>query len=94
MSKNALILGIGHAQVDGIRHLKEAGWRVIGCSYRQEGKGIGLVGQFEQIDIKDFAAVEELGRNENIDLIYSKSPSVDLAVSAIVIRDDQRRIFS
>jgi len=81
MSKKALILGIGHAQVDAIRCLKEAGWRVIGCSYRHEGKGIGLVDQFEQIDIKDFAAVEGLGRNEKIDLIYSVGS--DLAISTV-----------
>jgi hypothetical protein len=77
----ALILGVGNAQVDAIRYLKGAGWWVIGCSYRHEGRGLELVSQFELIDIVDFVALEELGRKEKIDLIYSVGS--DLAMPTI-----------
>ena len=69
--RKALILGVSSAQIDAIRYLKSEGWWVIGCSYRHEGLGLGLVDQFKQIDIRDFKAIEELGRKEKIDLIYS-----------------------
>jgi biotin carboxylase len=79
--KRALILGVSSAQVDAIRYLKQAGWWVIGCSYRREGKGLELVDQFDLVDIKDSAAIEQLGRNENIDLIYSVGS--DLAMPTV-----------
>jgi len=70
MSK-ALILGVSSVQIDAIRYLKAHGWWVIGCSYRNEGAGLELIDQFELIDITDCKAIEELGRKEKIDLIYS-----------------------
>lgn len=79
--KKALILGVGDAQVDAIRYLKEAGWWVIGCSYRHEGRGLEWVDQFELADIKDPAAVEEVGRRERVDLIYSVGS--DLAMPTV-----------
>ena len=40
--KKAIVLGVGNAQVDLIRYLKSAGWWVIGCSYRHEGRGLDI----------------------------------------------------
>jgi phosphoribosylamine-glycine ligase len=77
----ALMLGVGNAQVDAIRYLKAAEWWVIGCSYRREGRGLELIDQFELIDIVDSAALEELGRNEKIDLVYSVGS--DLAMPTV-----------
>ena len=79
--RKALILGVSSAQVDAIRYLKAHGWWVIGCSYRHEGAGLELIDQFEQIDITDCKAIEELGRKEKIDLIYSIGS--DLATTTV-----------
>lgn len=82
-----LILGVGDAQVDAIRYLKGAGWWVIGCSYRREGRGLGLIDRFELIDIKDRTAIEELGRREEIDLIYSVGSDLAMLTIAEVARN-------
>jgi len=82
MQGKALILGTGNAQVDLIKYLKKAGWFVVGCSYRRQGRGIGLVDQFELVDLLDLAALEKLARREGIDLIYSIGS--ELAVPAAV----------
>ncbi|WPL17710.1 hypothetical protein Thiowin_02749 [Thiorhodovibrio winogradskyi] len=64
----ALILGTGSAQVDAIRYLKDAGWWVIGCSYRPEGPGLELVDQFELSDITDINRLESIGRHHHVSL--------------------------
>jgi len=69
--KRAIVLGVSHAQLDLIRYLKQAGWWVIGCSYRHEGRGIPLVDQFECIDIRDEAALLRLAEVVKPDLVYS-----------------------
>ena len=79
--KKALILGVGSAQADAIRYLKESGWLVIGCSYRCEGRGLAWVDQFELIDITDHTALKALARRENVDLVYSIGS--DLAMPAV-----------
>lgn len=79
--RKALILGTGSAQYDAIKVLKELGWWVIGCSYRHEGRGLELLDQFELVDIRDHGAVEQLGRREGIELLYSVGS--DLAMLAI-----------
>jgi phosphoribosylamine-glycine ligase len=83
----ALILGVGNAQVDAIRYLEAAGWWVIGCSYRREGRGLELASQFELIDIIDFDALEELARKEKIDLIYSVGSDLAMPTIAKVARN-------
>lgn len=82
--KKALILGTLSPQADGIRYLKEAGWWVIGCGHRPQGRGMELIDQFEQIDLRDLAAIEELGRREKVDLIYSVASEMALPALAIV----------
>ena len=81
--KKALVLGTGNAQVDLIRYLKEAGWWVIGCSYRREGKGLPYVDQFEQINIVDIPGIENLARSEQVDFVYSIGS--DLAMPTIAM---------
>ena len=89
--RKALILGTGAAQVDAIRHLRDAGWWVIGCSYLREGPGLPLVHQFRQINITDVPALEDLGRAEGIELVYSVGsdlamPSVARVAAALGLR--------
>ena len=79
--RKALILGTGAAQVDAIHYLREAGWWVIGCSYLREGPGLSLVHEFRQINITDVPALEELARNEGVELVYSVGS--DLAMPAV-----------
>lgn len=73
--RKALILGTGAAQVDAIRYLRNAGWWVIGCSYLREGPGLSLVHEFRQINITDVPALEELARDEGVELIYWSVPT-------------------
>ncbi len=79
--RKALILGIGNAQVDLIRYLKEEGWWVIGCGYKREGIGLKYVDQFEMVDITDVSGIEDLVRSLKVDLIYSIGS--DLAMPTI-----------
>lgn len=71
MLKKAIVLGVGNAQVDLIRHLKSDGWWVIGCSYRREGRGLEDVDQFALLNIMDMEGIERLARSEKVDLVYS-----------------------
>ncbi len=81
MKKRALVLGTGSAQVDLIRYLKDEGWWVLGCSYRQEGKGLQYLDRFEQVNITDIPGVESLARTAGVDLVYSIGS--DLAMPTI-----------
>lgn len=79
--KKALILGVGDAQADMIRYLKDTGWHVIGISYRHEGSGLSFIDRFEPIDITDRAKLEALARKEQVKLVYSIGS--DLAMPSI-----------
>ncbi len=79
--KKALILGIGSAQVDAIRYLKQRGWWIIACSYRQEGPGLEFVDQFELINISDIYCIEQLARDEGVEFVYSVGS--DLAMPSV-----------
>lgn len=80
-SRTALILGVGNAQVDLIHYLKESGWQVIGCSYRQEGRGLAAVDHFELVNVVDAEQVETLARARQIDLLYTVGS--DLAMPTV-----------
>jgi biotin carboxylase len=82
--KKAIVLGVGNAQVDLIRHLKERGWWVIGCSYRQEGRGLELVDQFALLNITDVDGIESLARSEKADLVYSIGSDLAMPTAARV----------
>jgi len=69
--KKVLILGVGNAQVDAIRHCRERGWEVHGVSYRHEGRGLPLVDRFALVNIVDKEAVLEYVVENEIDFIYS-----------------------
>jgi phosphoribosylamine-glycine ligase len=70
-AKTAIVLGVGNAQVDLIRYLKSDGWRVIGCSYRYEGRGLEYIDQFNLLNVTDATGIEQLARTERADLVYS-----------------------
>ncbi|GAB4450662.1 MAG: ATP-grasp domain-containing protein [Anaerolineales bacterium] len=82
--KKAIVLGVGNAQVDLIRYLKAQGWWVIGCSYRQEGRGLEYIDQFALFDITDADGIERLARAEAVDLVYSIGSDLAMPTAARV----------
>lgn len=82
--KKAIVLGVGNAQVDLIRHLKSDGWWVIGCSYRREGRGLEDVDQFALLNITDADGIERLARAEKADLVYSIGSDLAMPTAACV----------
>ncbi len=82
--KKALILGMLNPQSDAVRYLKQAGWWVIGCGHRREGRAIELVDQFELVDLRDLEGLEALARRENVDLFYSTGSETALLALAVV----------
>lgn len=79
--KTALVLGVGNAQVDLIRYLKTHGWRVIGCSYRHEGRGLADIDEFILLNVTDVDGIERFVRAQHVDLIYTIGS--DLAMPTI-----------
>lgn len=79
--KTALVLGVGNAQVDLIRYLKAHGWRVIGCSYRHEGRGLEDIDEFILLNVTDVDGIESFVRAHHVDLIYTIGS--DLAMPTI-----------
>ncbi len=71
-----LILGVGNAQVDALRYLKEAGYKTYGLSFSEEGRGIEFCDHFEVIDIKDKEKVLAYTKKNKIDLVYSVGSDV------------------
>lgn len=75
--KKFLILGIGNAQVDLIRYLKEnTEFKVYGASYNSIGRGLDLVDEFIEIDITNKEKILDYMKKENIDYIYSVGSDV------------------
>ena len=70
--KRFLVLGIGDAQMDLLRHLHQFDDIVIhALSNTDIGRGRSLVRKFEKIDITDKEAVLAYSRRHGIDLIYT-----------------------
>jgi phosphoribosylamine-glycine ligase len=69
--KKAIVLGVGNAQVDLIRYLKANAWRVIGCSYRHEGRGLEYIDDFVMLNVTDVDGIVRLARSEKADLVYT-----------------------
>lgn len=69
--KKILVLGTGNAQADFVSFCKTYGLEVYTCSYKKEGRGIGLSDHFELMNITDADKVTAYARNKGIDLIYS-----------------------
>ena len=77
MKKNFLVLGIGNAQVDLIRYLKEnTELKVYGASYNSIGRGLDLVDEFIEIDITNKEKILDYMKKENINYIYSVGSDV------------------
>jgi len=84
LKKRVLILGVGNAQVDAIRHCKELGCEVFGVSYRSEGRGLALVDHFERINIVDKPAVLDHARRIDADVIYSVGSDLAMPTAGYV----------
>ena len=79
MKKNrVLILGAGNGQIDAIEYCRAKGYFVAGCSYTNTDKGIPLLDDFRQSDIKDIEAVARYARDCSADIVYSVGS--DLAI--------------
>lgn len=79
-----LILGIGSAQTDMIRHCKELGMIVFACARDAIGPGKDLADDFKLIDIKDIDGVESYAIEKDIDFIYSAGSEVSILTSNVV----------
>ena len=71
-----LILGVGNAQVDALRYLKETGYTTFGLSHSRVGRGLEFCDFFEVIDIKDKDNVLSYAKSNEIDIIYSVGSDV------------------
>lgn len=88
--KRILILGAGNAQIDAIEYCKFRGFKVCGCSYSKEDKGIPLLDYFEQVDIKDINKVAALAEKFKADVIYSVGS--DLAMPTVMKVSEQMNL--
>ncbi|MFC2079381.1 ATP-grasp domain-containing protein [Candidatus Bipolaricaulota bacterium] len=82
-AKRILILGVGNAQVDAIRHCRSLGHEVLGVSYRQEGPGLRYVNAFAQIDICDVERLVGYSRCSQVDIVYSVGS--DFATTSVAL---------
>ena len=82
--KKILILGIGNAQVDPIKLLKEKGYEVHTCSYTSNGRGKEFGDQFALINITDFDAVLEYVKSNDIDIVYSTGSDLAMPTASYV----------
>lgn len=73
-----LILGAGNSQIDAIEYCKNKGYFVAGCSYTNTDKGIPLLDDFRQCDIKDIDAVAAYANDIKAAAVYSVGS--DLAI--------------
>lgn len=82
--KKILILGIGHAQVDAIKHCKDLGFTVLTCSNTDNGPGKAYTDKFELIDVTDYKGVLDYSIENNIDVIYSVGSDVAMPTVSFV----------
>jgi len=78
--KKFMVLGIGNSQIDLLQRLS-GHYEVHGVANSPDGPGLRFVEHFHQIDIRNFAGVEECAAQNGVDLIYSIGS--DLAVPTI-----------
>ncbi|MFP4544463.1 MAG: ATP-grasp domain-containing protein [Candidatus Kapaibacterium sp.] len=78
---NILILGVGNAQLDAIKYLKDRGHTVHALSYKREGPGISYADKFTLIDIRDHDSINKYSAENGIGLIYSVGS--DLAMPSV-----------
>ncbi len=82
MTKKILILGTNAGQADLIRHMKDLGWFVIGCSPVAGESGQAFCDVVEAVNIVDLDALEEVAKRHAVDLVYSISS--DVAMRSVV----------
>ncbi|MBY5978948.1 ATP-grasp domain-containing protein [Ferrimonas balearica] len=83
--KKFLVLGIGNAQVDILRYLKQsAEFEVHALSNTDQGRGLQYVDRFEIIDITNKQAVLEYAKCHDVDVIYSIGSDVAMPTVAYV----------
>lgn len=82
-----LILGAGNFQIDAIEHCKRAGYRVLGCSYRDIDPGIPLLDAFRQVDIRDIEGVIAFAREEGAIAVYSVGS--DIAIPTAIAASER-----
>ena len=71
-----LILGVGNAQVDALRYMKEMKCITYGLSHSNEGRGLEYCDHFDVIDIKDKDKVLAYAERNKVDAIYSVGSDV------------------
>ncbi|ABL71622.1 ATP-grasp domain-containing protein [Paracoccus denitrificans] len=82
MTRTILILGTNAGQADLIRHMKDIGWRVIGCAPGKGEPGQAFCDVVEHVDIVDLDALEAVARRHAVNLVYSISS--DVAIRSVV----------
>lgn len=71
MKKKILVLGIGSAQLDAVRFLKDKDVEIHAVSNTDNGLALKYVDSFEKIDIVDGLAVLEYSLRHAVDVVYS-----------------------
>ena len=69
MTRTILILGTNAGQADLIRHMKDIGWRVIGCAPGKGEPGQAFCDVVEHVDIVDLDALEAVARRHAVNLV-------------------------
>ena len=83
--KKFLILGIGNAQADILRYLKQNfEFEVHALSNNDQGRGLQYVDRFETIDIANKQAVLKYAERHDVDVIYSIGSDVAMPTVAYV----------
>lgn len=89
-----LILGVGNAQVDILKEMRNNNQisKVYACSYSDTGPGVEFADEYAKIDITDSDAVLNYAENNQIDLIYSVGS--DVAIPTIMQVSEQLELPS
>lgn len=83
--KKFLVLGVGNAQVDLLRYIKQStDYEVHALSNTNQGRGLQYVDQFDIIDIINKQAVLEYAKRHEVDLIYSIGSDVAMPTVSYV----------
>lgn len=64
---SVLVLGAGSYQAPLLKHLREAGFRVVACDRNRDAPGKDFVDHFAPVDIVDRQAVLEFAREAKVD---------------------------
>lgn len=82
MTKTVLILGALAGQADAVEVLRSRDLEIHMCGHVQSGPGVTAADKFHVVDITDVAAVTDLARKINADLVYSVGS--DIAMPTVV----------